>query len=217
MRPLLFVLLCAAVLAPTPGFAAAQDDAPPADCATLVEWMTGSFSSAQQAAADSAYYDIRLEMVRIWPERSDAHWMYVEQAVAGHTDAPYRQRVYRITQIEDDLFKSEVFTLPDPEAHVGEWASDDPLRELTPDDLELRSGCAVFLRKDALGGFSGGTVGRGCGSGLRGAAYATSEVVVGPGRVESWDRGFDDSGAQVWGAQKGPYVFLRGSGDDRQE
>jgi hypothetical protein len=208
MRSSLLALLCVAVLAPTPGPATAQSADSQADCATLVEWMSGSFSSAEQAAADSAYYDIRLEMVRVWPERSDAHWMYIEQAVAGNTDAPYRQRVYRVTQIEEDLFKSEVFTLPDPEEHVGAWASDDPLHELTPDDLELRGGCAVFLRQDALGEFSGGTVGRGCGSELRGAAYATSEVVVGPGRIESWDRGFDSEGNQVWGAEKGPYVFL---------
>ena len=37
---------------------------------------------------------------------------------------------------------------------------------------------------------------------------ATSEVVVSPGRIESWDRGFDAEGAQVWGAEKGAYVFL---------
>jgi hypothetical protein len=191
---------------------AAEGDAPPDACATLVDWMSGSFSSAAQAAADSAYYDIRLEMVRIWPERTDGHWMYIEQAMAGHTDAPYRQRVYRVTRVEEDLLKSEVFTLADPEKHVGVWAADDPLRELTPDDLELRGGCAVFLRRDPSdepGEFMGGTIGRGCVSGLRGAAYATSEVVVGPDRIESWDRGFDAEGEQVWGAEKGPYVFLK--------
>jgi hypothetical protein len=37
---------------------------------------------------------------------------------------------------------------------------------------------------------------------------ATSEVVVSPGRIESWDRGFDAEGVQVWGAEKGAYVFL---------
>jgi hypothetical protein len=203
----LVLLLCVVALAPA-AFASGGE-APQVSCATLVEWMTGSFSSAEQAAADSAYYDIRLEMVRIWPEFSSAHWMYVEQAVAGHTEAPYRQRVYRVTQIEDDLFKSEVFTLANPEEHVGAWASDDPLRELGPEDLELRAGCAVFLRWDSSGEFAGSTIGRGCASGLRGAAYATSEVVVGPDRIESWDRGFDDAGAQVWGVEKGAYVFTK--------
>ena len=57
----------------------------------------------------------------------------------------------------------------------------------------------------------GGTRGEGCASNLRGAAYATSEVVIMPGRIESWDRGFDAEGHQVWGAEKGAYVFVRKS------
>jgi len=191
---------------------AAAAGASETDCQTLADWMTGSFSSATQAAADSSYFDIRLEMARIWTERGDGYWFYVEQAVAGNTDRPYRQRVYRVAHVEDDLFRSEVFLLPDPDCHVGEWRKEEPLHGLSPDDLEVRSGCTVFLRLDVWGRFAGGTVGRGCTSALRGAAYATSEVVVGPGRIESWDRGLDESGRQVWGAETGPYIFIRHSG-----
>jgi len=43
---------------------------------------------------------------------------------------------------------------------------------------------------------------------MRGYAYATSEVVVGSGRIESWDRGFGDTGEQVRGAEKGAYVLV---------
>ena len=50
-----------------------------------------------------------------------------------------------------------------------------------------------------------------CASDLRGAAYATSEVTITPQFVLSWDRGFDNTGKQVWGATEGPYVFLRES------
>jgi hypothetical protein len=58
-----------------------------------VAWMTGSFSSAEQAAADTNYFDIRLEIVPIWTTRADGHWLYVEQAAAGYLERPYRQRV----------------------------------------------------------------------------------------------------------------------------
>ena len=112
------------------------------DLAVLIDWMTGSFSSAAQAEADSAYYDIRLEMAPIWTDRDDAAWLYAEQAVAGMTDRPYRQRVYKVTATED----------------------------------------------------------------------ATSAVIVTSGRIESWARGFDDEGVQVWGAEKGACVFLRDAG-----
>ena len=63
---------------------------------TLVEWMTGSFSSQAQAQADERYYDIRLEMVPIWTDRDDGRWLYVEQAAASALERPYRQRIYRV-------------------------------------------------------------------------------------------------------------------------
>jgi len=130
-----------------------------------------------------------------------------EQAVAGMADKPYRQRSYRITAIEEGLFRSAVYALPDPESRVGAWRDDEPLSDLSPDDLDLRAGCAVFFRWDDSGEYVGGTIGRGCASSLRGASYATSEVIVGEGRIESWDHGFDSDHAQVWGAEKGPYIF----------
>ncbi|HRW89883.1 MAG TPA: CpcT/CpeT family chromophore lyase, partial [Flavobacteriales bacterium] len=68
--------------------------APAQSLAELASWMTGSFSSAAQAEADTNYYAIELEMARIWPERTDGVWLYVEQAVAAKKEKPYRQRVY---------------------------------------------------------------------------------------------------------------------------
>ena len=54
---------------------------------TLATWMEGSFSSARQAESDpESYHDIRLFMSRIWPSRSDAVWLYVEQASADKLD-----------------------------------------------------------------------------------------------------------------------------------
>jgi len=32
-------------------------------------------------------------MVQIWEERTDGYWLYVEQAIAGYQDKPYRQRI----------------------------------------------------------------------------------------------------------------------------
>lgn len=176
---------------------------------TLVEWMTGSFSSEEQSLADTTYYDIRLEMVAVWPERQDGAWLYIEQAVAGAERWPYRQRVYHLVEIEADLFKSEVYELPGQSRFAGAWRYADPLAALSPDSLAVRDGCAVFLRRDPSGEFAGNTVGHSCASSMNGARYAASEVVVGPWGMKSWDRGFNADGVQVWGAEGGPYVFLR--------
>lgn len=171
--------------------------------------MTGSFSSAAQAARDSAFYDIRLHIVPIWTARADARWLYVEQATAAQGDRPYRQRVYRLTAPSDSTFESAVFTLPAPLCFAGAWRDSAPLAALTPDSLTLRAGCAVVLRKTAAGAYAGGTVGRDCASELRGAAAATSEVTITAERMISLDRGFDAAGKQVWGSTAGGYEFDR--------
>jgi hypothetical protein len=185
------------------------------DLDLLCAWMTGSFDSGAQAAADSSYFDIELEMVPVWTDRTDARWFYVEQAVATAKDRPYRQRVYRVVRLDADTFESAVFSLPDPGRFVGAWRENAPLAAIGPEDLEVREGCAVELRRNADGRFTGSTRDRQCTSSLRGAAYATSEVVITDGRLESWDRGFDADGEQVWGAVTGPYVFLRQAPDGR--
>jgi len=190
--------------APVPGPRAGDLD-------TLATWMTGSFSSEAQAAGDSAYFDIRLEMVRIWGDRTDGAWLYVEQAAASSLDRPYRQRVYRVTAVGDTAFRSEVFEIPDPLRFAGSAKDRSRWKAFSPDSLQTRKGCAVILRRDRSGCFAGGTEGRACTSTLRGASYATSQVRVYPDRLETWDRGFDTADKQVWGAEKGPYMFLRKS------
>jgi hypothetical protein len=173
----------------------------------LAALLEGRFSSAAQAERDPDYRDIRLAMARIWRERPDGPWLYVEQAVTGA--APYRQRVYHLIGRADGSVESAVYTLPDPAAFAG--AQSDPARfgTLAPEGLVPRTGCSVFLSRRADGKFEGGTRGKECPSDLRGAAYATSEAVIGPAGMTSWDRGYDAAGAQVWGAEKGGYEFLR--------
>jgi hypothetical protein len=179
------------------------------DLAQLAEMMTGSFSSEEQAAADSAYFDIRLHMARIWPERDDGFWLYVEQAAAGSADRPYRQRIYHLRRTSADTLASAVFVLPGPEAFVGAWQDPGKFAGLTPDSLSEREGCAVFLTRLDDSTFGGGTRGGECSSSLRGASYATSEVEVRSDGLLTWDRGFDAAGNQVWGATRGGYVFRK--------
>jgi CpeT protein len=177
------------------------------DLEKLVSCMAGSFSSAAQAARDSTYFDIRLRMVPIWTGRSDGYWLYVEQAVAGHEERPYRQRVYHVTQVDRSTFESSVFTLVNPLRFASAWKETYPLHSLNPDSLSLKDGCSIFLRREQVAIYRGSTHGKGCPSDLRGASYATSEVEINPVRLVSWDRGYDANDKQVWGATKGGYVF----------
>jgi hypothetical protein len=180
-------------------------------CAELAEWMTGCFSSAAQAATDPEYFEVRLLMLPIWKARHDGPWLYIEQAVASALDQPYRQRVYHLVK-EDGGVRSEVFELPgDALDFAGAWRGVESFAALTPADLTERTGCAVHLRMTQGVNWSGSTLDDHCRSDFRGAAYATSIITLTPDSIESWDRGFDAAGEQVWGAVKGGYVFERTS------
>lgn len=173
--------------------------------------MIGHFTSAGQAAEDEAYFDVTLHMVPIWPEHStDAvRWLYVEQAITAAADRPYRQRVYRLSD-EGLALVSAVYELPgDAQQYAGAWRDVGLLASVGPDDLIEREGCAITLIEGVDGSYVGSTNEDDCGSTLRGATYATSRVTIRDGVVESWDQGFDAAGEQVWGAEKGPYVFRR--------
>jgi hypothetical protein len=185
---------------------------------SLATMMTGAFSSAEQAASDPAYYDITIHVAAIWPDRTDGRWLYVEQAEARTPEAPYRQRIYRVSRVSphdrmikmvDDTFRSEVFLLPgDPAAWAGAWRDPGRLATLTPELLEHHKGCTLYLKRE-LYVYTGGTIGEGCASELRGAAYSTSVVTFASSGMSTWDRGFDKSGKQVWGPTGGPYRFDR--------
>lgn len=210
MRPLRVVASLLAVLALGAGPVAAQGPASPGarqaakDQMLLQSWMTGSFSSRAQAQRDPAYRDLRLQVAAIWPAMSAAQWFYVEEAVAGKEKSPERQRVYRLSLRDDGRYEIAVFTLPAPSRFVGAWGVpvEQRLAKLTPDSLQQRGGCTVWLRKQR-DQFAGATEGKGCTGEADGAAYATSEVQVRPDRWVRLDRGFDAAGKPVSGPKRG--------------
>lgn len=184
-----------------------------AEVARLADWLEGSFSSQAQAQSDPSYFDIRLRMGRIWTDRTDGPWLYVEQARADLLDRPYRQRIYRLSRREDGRLLSAIYTLPEPVSRFAGALDQDAAEvfaTLNPEQLTLLDGCTVVLTWDATARrFIGGTEGQGCASTREGARYTTSQIELAEGVLVSWDRGFDAEGRQVWGATAGGYRFDR--------
>ena len=176
---------------------------------TLEQRLVGVFDSEQQSIDDPQYFAIQLITCPVdAPELGD-HVVYVEQAVLENVGAPYRQRLY---VLEGDnvaeTAETTVHALVDPDAAIG--LCDGALTTFEAEDVTLRNGCGVAMVWDAdQDAFVGGTADTSCESTLNGASWATAEVLIGADRIHSWDRGFDASGDQVWGAEAGPYEFLR--------
>jgi hypothetical protein len=173
----------------------------------VMRLLTGRFDSSRQAAADPRYFAIQLEACRVRAPALGERVLYVEQATMDSPARPYRQRLYVIEPLADGRVQSRVFTTTQAEQLIGlcRTGSEPAVAESAAQE---RVGCAVVMERDGKQ-YRGGTVGQGCSSERGGAAYATSEVVLGSARLETWDRGFDAKGTQVWGAQAGPYIFDR--------
>lgn len=174
---------------------------------TLFSLMQGKFTSEAQAEADPAFFNIVLHMAPVWLERG--RWLYVEQAVAGRETEPYRQRVYHVFRDDTGQLVSDVFTLINEQDFVGAQFAPEVFDTFNADILEHRSGCAVFLEQTGPAEFTGGTFEDQCPSSLQGATFATSEVIITEAGMETWDRGFNAEGEQVWGSVSGGYIFLR--------
>ena len=172
----------------------------------LVNIMQGSYSSEKQSIVDTTYFNISLRMVPIW--KNKGHYLYVEQAMFKKQEKPYRVRIYKLTQ-KGDAFISEIHTLKNEKEWIGKWKTPEAFDSLSENDIELKQGCAVTLKRIGKNKFIGQTGNKTCPSELRGASYASSKVTVTQNEILSWDQGFDKNGKQVWGAEKGGYHFLK--------
>ena len=171
----------------------------------LFSLMQGSFDSQQQSQNDSTYYNISLHMIPIWKEKG--HFLYVEQALSSTKDKPYRQRIYELTQVNDSIYKSTIYTLSVDSLWIGKWRTPAAFDSISTKDINLKEGCEVLLKRVNPKHYIGKTGDTSCESSLRGAVFARSEVEIFEDTIISWDRGFDANGAYVWGAEKSGYIF----------
>lgn len=202
MRPALTVIACLLVFTP-------RGLAEPSTLEHLAVFLTGSFSSADQARGDQNFRAATLHINPIWTDRADGPWLYLEQALADAPAHPYRQLVYQLATRPDHALEVRIFELPDPVAATGAWKNPTLLARLTPANLLPREGCTQVLHLQPGGTLKGGTEGTGCTSTLRGAAYSTIETLISNLQIVTWERGYNAAGTQVWGSIHGGYVFKR--------
>jgi hypothetical protein len=146
-------------------------------------------------------------MYPIWEDRGN--YLYVEQALNNRQNKPYRQRIYRLEQVDALTFKSHIYKIPSDSLWIGKWKTPEAFDMLKKEDLTHLDGCEVVLKKLEKDYFKGATRDSSCKSTLYGASYAQSEVDITLGQVISWDRGFDVNGNHIWGAEKGGYIFQK--------
>ena len=178
--------------------------------AALADYLSGEFDSSQQAGEDAQYFEIQLITCAVEAPELGERVLYVEQAAMDTPTQPYRQRLYVLHGDADSgTAGTVIYELAAPGQAIG-LCDDDEVASFEAADAVERPGCGVELDWSAEEEeFEGGTVGQECLSDYGGASYATSEILLTGDRIESWDRGFDATDSQVWGATAGPYRFDR--------
>jgi hypothetical protein len=179
----------------------------PDPVAKLSQLMIGRFSSAAQAAADSQYGVYEITTGRIWTDRRDGTWVYLEQAEAAKKTAPYRQRIYQMRPLRDGKVLVEMYTIKDPKRALGAYANAGAL--ISDADLEPLTGCGLTFAPDTNGTWRGATKGKDCRNTYKSSAYMTSLAEITATRWVNWDRGFKADDSLAWGPAAGGYVFDR--------
>lgn len=175
----------------------------------LAGWLEGAMDSSAQAMRDRHFLDVRMTHCRVQVKevREPAAFLYVEQALSLRLEAPYRQRILKLSPGPGGTVLSAVYEPAEPKRLVGLCQKPQSERVFALSDLG-QSDCSVRLeRKDAA--FIGSTPEGGCPSSLRGAQRVTSETQIRAEGMDSLDRGWAADGKQVWGSEHGPYQFRK--------
>lgn len=173
----------------------------------VVEYLTRTMDTTAQAERNPRYVGVQMTTCPIQITGLAAEegvYLYQEQALSDSLASPYRQRFLHIvlndgaTRIESRTFKPSI-----PENWTGLCQQAEPV----VDAIELGNWvCTIGLRPSSLG-YVGSTPEEGCPVNLRGAVRLTNTIVLHQDGMDTWDRGFDVNGIQVWGARAEPYQY----------
>lgn len=178
-----------------------------AEVATL---LTGVMDTTIQADRNAKAPDVRMITcpIRVAGVQGQAIFLYQEQAMSRDLSKPYRQRFLRIAPSSySQTVESLSFRPRTPQRWAGLCDRSQEQRIVQVQELG-QPVCSVFLRYTSQG-YIGSTPVDGCPANVRGAVRITNRVELNADGMNTWDRGFDATGKQVWGAEGDAYQFRR--------
>jgi CpeT/CpcT family (DUF1001) len=186
----------------------------PESVQTVANLLAGVMDTSAQAAANPKAANVQMTtcQIRVMAENNDLDrdsiFLYQEQAIAGKLDQPYRQRFLQIKPSTDGQVESQSFKPKNPQELIGFCDRPPSLgRAISSADLGTPV-CSVFL-KPTGDQFIGETPPQGCPTTARGAVRITNTVELFANGMDTWDRGFDVNGQQLWGAKTESYQYRR--------
>jgi CpeT/CpcT family (DUF1001) len=185
---------------------------PSSNVMQLARWMAADFSNQAQAFENPPFFaHIRVAMRPLPIDLLNGVSLLLEQAYDIALNEPYRMRVLKLVDRENELIEIENYLVTDESEFYGAARQPDRLTTLTPERLTKLAGCSHLVERKGHG-FSGYVQpGKCCIVHRNGQdTYLASTFEIDADRFSSLDRGCDlETDARVWGSIAGPFEFVR--------
>jgi hypothetical protein len=178
----------------------------------VASFLEGKMNTSAQAQVNPKVSAVQITTCRERLQNSQVDQgsiaLYQEQALMRDLSKPYRQRFLVLSA---SPYSQSVRSLAYRPATLTQWAG---LCKRSESDRVVSTQalgqpvCSVFLRRSGSN-YVGNTPVDGCPANVRGAVRITNHIKLSASGMETWDRGFDAKGKQVWGAVDQSYQFRR--------
>ena len=193
----------------------------------LGKYLAGEFDNQQQALAEPAWY----VHLRLWKRpvplfTEDSITLFAEQASVVNLDQPYRPRIFRLKQSEEDpqQLKVDYYMFQDISAVKGAGRNPDLLKQITTEQIEFLPNCSLNIKveqfatgycfetlKNSDRAKPGSEADRPCTFTYQNNTYQVSlGFKVTETELQTYDKGIDpQTGKAIWGALMGAYRFSK--------
>ncbi|WP_013321691.1 chromophore lyase CpcT/CpeT [Gloeothece verrucosa] len=182
---------------------------------SVVTHLVGIMDTSAQAAENPKKSSVRMTTCQVTFRGANDSvqnsfgspvYLYQEQALTQELNKPYRQRFLEIQpSVGQETVESKSYKPAQPETLIGLCNKPESERVLQQSDLG-EFVCRVFL-KPSPDGFIGETPPEGCPANVRGAVKITNTIILHSRGMDTWDKGYDAQGHQVWGAREDAYQY----------
>lgn len=183
----------------------------------LANYLAGEFSNQSQAIEQPAWFvNLRLWIRPVPIFTDDSITLFAEQANILNLDQPYRPRILRLRQSENENIKVEFYMFEDLATARGAGQNKDLIAQITPDKIKFLPNCTfqVATQKLANGTYCFETTpitDKPCTVTYQGTTFqvflgfkATADELL------TYDKGIDPAtGRGTWGALMGAYAFSK--------
>ena len=183
----------------------------------LATYLAGEFSNQSQAIEQPAWFvNLRLWIRPVPIFTEDSITLFAEQANILKLDQPYRPRILRLRQQEQENIEVEFYMFQDLATARGAGQNQDLIAQITPDKIKFLSNCTLKVNTEDLGNgrysFSTNPVTEEpCSVTYQGTTF---QVFLGfkatANELLTYDKGIDPATGQgTWGALMGAYAFTK--------